>query len=144
MGFWRLAVWIGIVGTLSGCFTVRGQFGSPLPEAYIAEIQDGVTTREEITAWFGPPSAFFKPGLLDLIFEGEPEFGGPVAPIIEEVYTYRYIETEAQLFLIPVFYARATTGDDSTTLTVFFDERGVVRYHGFRRDNNISGGGETR
>ena len=79
-----------------------------------------------------------------MILEGEPEFGGPVAPITEEVYTYRYTETRARLFLIPIFYARVTSADASTTLTVFFDERGVVRYHAFRRDDNITGRGEPQ
>jgi hypothetical protein len=139
MRLWRIAASIGIVGALTGCFTVRGEFGSPVPEARLGAIRDGVTTREEIIAWFGPPSAFFKPGLLDLILEGEPEFGGPVAPIVEDVYTYRYIETQAQLFVIPIFYARVTSADAGTTLTVFFDELGVVRYHAFRRDDNIAG-----
>ena len=130
------AAWIGIAGILSGCFSIRGEFGSVIAPNSVEEIRPGVTTREEVTALFGPPSAFFKPSLLDLIFAGQPE--APDAPIVEDVYTYRHVETRTKLLLIPVLYGRVTAADRSTTLTVFFDSDGVVRYYGFRVDDNIS------
>jgi len=131
----QLAAWLAIPGLLSGCISVRGGFGNAIHPSSVARIEPGVTTRKEVTALFGPPSAFFKPSLLDLIFGGQPE--APDAPVVEDVYTYRYVETRTRILLIPVLYGRVTAADRSTTLTVFFDADGVVRYYGFRVDDNI-------
>ena len=131
----HLALWIALSGLLSGCFSVRAEFGTVIPPGSVEEIRPGVTTREEVTALLGPPSAFFKPSLLDRIFGSVPQM--PDALVVEDVYTYRHIETRTQVLLIPVFYARVTAADRATTLTVFFDAKGLVEYYGFRIDDNI-------
>ena len=70
---------LGILGAVllacasSGCISFSGRFGAEIPVESIPRIENGVTTREEIMSWFGPPSAFFNPSLLDLIFEDEEE-----------------------------------------------------------------------
>jgi hypothetical protein len=136
-----VAVLIASVAS-SGCFSVGGRFGAPIPQERLLEIRAGETTREQITAWFGPPSAFFKPGLLELIFADGSEVEAPSAPVVEDVYSYRYIETRVRIAIVPLVLLRARATTQSESLIVFFDENGVVRYHGFRHDhpgNEIGG-----
>jgi hypothetical protein len=119
----------------SGCFSISGSFGAPIPASRVVEIRDGETTREQITAWFGPPSAFFKPGLLDLILADGSEVETASAPVVEDVYSYRYIESRVRLAIVPLVALRARATTRTESLIVFFDENGLVRYHGFRRDD---------
>ena len=118
----------------SGCFSFTGHFGAPIPMTRVSDIREGVTTRVDITAWFGPPSAFYRPSLVDLITANGEDIEAPIAPVIEDVYSYRYIESRVRIWIIPIVMlgARATTQTQS--LTVFFDEAGVVRYYGYRED----------
>jgi hypothetical protein len=117
-----------------GCFSLSGRFGAPIPLERVNEIRAGETTREQITAWFGPPSAFFKPGLLDLILADGSDVEAASAPVLEDVYSYRYIETRVRLAIVPLILLRARATTQTESLIVFFDESGVVRYHGFRHD----------
>ncbi len=123
-----------VAGASSGCFSFTGHFGAPIPVTRVSDIRDGVTTREDITAWFGPPSAFYRPSLVDLITASGEDIEAPNAPIIEDVYSYRYIESRVRIWIIPIVMlgARATTQTQS--LAVFFDDTGVVRYYGYRED----------
>jgi hypothetical protein len=54
--------------------------------------------------------------------------------LLNDVYTYRYIENKTTLFFIPILVAVFDTVAVSETLTVFFDASGRVRYHAYRRD----------
>ncbi len=119
---------------MSGCFSFTGHFGAPIPVTRVSDIREGVTTRVDITAWFGPPSAFYRPSLVDLITANGEDIEAPSAPVIEDVYSYRYIESRVRIWIIPIVMlgARATTQTQS--LTVFFNEAGVVRYYGYRED----------
>jgi hypothetical protein len=117
----------------SGCLSLSGEFGSRIPIERIPDIRNGETTRAEIVAWFGPPSAFFSPSFLDVILEDEEDLATP-APLLDDVYTYRYIENDTRVFFVPIFYAQVRGGATLETLTVFFDERGLVEYHAYRRD----------
>ena len=117
----------------AGCVSFSADFGNPIPLEMIGSIQTGVTTREEITHWFGPPSAVYNPTILDLIFEDEEDISAP-APLVNDVYTYRYIENDSKLFFVPILFARFDGVAIAETLTIFFDEAGVVEYHAYRRD----------
>lgn len=121
-----------LAALLSGCFSIHGSFGARIPTEHLEQIEPGTTTRSEITAWFGPPSAFARPGLLDLIV------GNGVAeeprPVIEDVYSYRFVESRARVLVIPLITLRANAVTRAESLVVFFDERGVVRYFGYRLD----------
>ena len=99
----------------------------------IADIQDGVTTREEITRWFGPPSALYNPTILDVILDDEEDVNAP-APLLNDVYTYRHIQNDSKVFFVPVLFAVFDGVAVAETLTVFFDEEGRVEYHAYRRD----------
>ena len=119
---------------LSGCVSFSGHFGTKIRVENIPRIEDGVTTREEVMSWFGPPSAFFNPSFLDVIFGDEDELIGSGAVVLNDVYTYRYIENKTKLFFVPIFVAVLRTEAVSETLTIFFDENGRVEYHAYRWD----------
>ena len=123
----------------TGCINFTGTFGTPIATEHLSKIVDGETTRAQITLWFGPPSAFYNPTMLDVVLEDDDDVTGSAAPILNDVYTYRFIENDSSLFFIPIFYARLTAEAASETLTIFFDERGVVKYHAYRKD--LPGGG---
>lgn len=50
---------------LSGCVVGRFSEGSELPVAQIAQIDPGVTTKQQILAWFGPPQNYTEGSLLE-------------------------------------------------------------------------------
>jgi hypothetical protein len=126
------AILLGAVS--SGCMSFSGSFGTEIPVENIPQIQDGITTREEIMSWFGPPSAFYKPSLLDVILEDEEDIMKPMPVLLDDVYTYRYVETKSTLFFIPILVGIFDAVAVSETLTIFFDETGKVEYHAYRRD----------
>jgi hypothetical protein len=131
----RRLILAGLVALVaSGCFSVRGRFGAPISAPEVERIERNVTTREQITAWFGPPNAFYRPGLLELILGGENGTQSPISTVTEDVYSYRYIESHARLWLLPIFVLRASAKTRSQSLTVFFNEDGTVRYYGYRLD----------
>ena len=119
---------------LSGCISFSGHFGTKIRVENIPRIENGVTTRAQVMSWFGPPSAFFNPTFLDVIFESEEEIIGPGAAVLNDVYTYRYIENKTTLFFVPIFVAFLDTVAVAETLTIFFDENGMVEYHAYRQD----------
>ena len=118
----------------TGCISVSSHFGSRIPLEPIARIEAGKTTREDVAAWFGPPSVFYNPSVFDLIFDDVDEITAPERPLLNDVYTYRYIENEARVFFVPILFAFARGQAVAETLTVFFDEQGRVEYHAYRRD----------
>ena len=133
MRAWRIAAALLLGPLAAGCVSLSAEFGSRIPVERIASIQNGVTTREEITRWFGPPSALYNPTILDVIFEDEEDINAP-APLLNDVYTYRHIQNDSRIFFIPVLFARFEGLAVAETLTVFFDEEGLVEYHAYRRD----------
>jgi outer membrane protein assembly factor BamE (lipoprotein component of BamABCDE complex) len=127
--------WAGLVALAStGCISIDGHFGSRIPTEHLSRIQVGETTREEITAWFGPPSAFYNPTVFDLIFDDPDELTAPERPILDDVFTWRYVENEARVFFVPILFALARGEATAETLIVFFDDAGRVEHYAFRRD----------
>ncbi len=119
----------------SGCLSFSGEFGTRIPANALLQVRDGETTREEINSWFGPPSAFYNPTFLDVILEDQEDIESH-APVLNDVYTYRYIENKTSLFFIPILFARIDAVATSETLVVFFDENGRVEHHAYRRDEH--------
>ena len=126
------AVLLGAV--LSGCISFSGHFGTEIRVEHIPRIEEGVTTREEVMSWFGPPSAFFNPTFLDVILGEEDEMMDSEAGLLNDVFTYRYIENKSTLLFVPILVGFVDTVAVSETLTIFFGESGRVRYHAYRRD----------
>lgn len=118
---------------ISGCVNLSGEFGTRIAMENLPRIRDGETTRAEIIAWFGPPSAFFSPTFLDIIRGNIAETQTP-ATVLDDVYTYRFIENETKVFFIPILFATIDAAATAETLTVFFDDAGRVKYHAYRRD----------
>lgn len=141
---WRRATGAALALALgwgsSGCVNFSGKFGTPIATEYLDRIRDGETTRAEITAWFGPPSAFYNPTFLDVVLEDEEDIVSTGAPLLNDVYTYRFIQNDSTLFFVPVLFARISAVAVSETLTVFFDEEGRVAYHAYRRDEPRAAG----
>jgi len=131
--------WLGrllvalLAPALSGCIYLTGEFGSPIRVDNLSRIETGRTTRSEIVAWFGPPSAFFSPSLIDVITDDldDAEFA---TPLLDDVYTWRWVENDSRIFFIPIFFATIDAAATIETLTVFFDDQGLVQYHAYRRD----------
>lgn len=127
---------------LTGCVSFSGHFGTRIRVENIPRIEDGVTTREEIIRWFGPPSAFFNPSFLDVILGEEEEMLASGEAVLNDVYTYRYVENETTLFFVPIFVGVFRTEAVAETLTIFFDESGRVEYHAYRWDDPRPRGGD--
>jgi len=138
----RIFTLLAVVLLSSGCFSVRGSFGASIPTERLDRIEPGRTTRAEITAWFGPPSAFARPGLLDLILAKDDGVEEP-RPVIEDVYSYRYVESRVRVLVIPLITLRARAETRTESLAVFFDADGVVRFYGYRLDTPESRIGAT-
>ena len=119
--------------TSSGCVNLSGDFGSRIPLENLPRIRNGETTRDDIMAWFGPPSAFFNPSFLQVI-AGRTDVARTPAPVLDDVWTYRFIENETRVFFVPILFATIDAAATAETLVVFFDEEGRVKYHAFRRD----------
>jgi hypothetical protein len=134
------ALLLGVM--LSGCISFSGHFGTRVRLEHIPRIEEGVTTREEIMSWFGPPSAFSNPSFLDVILGEEDEMMESGAALLNDVYSYRYIETESTLFFIPILVGIFDAYAVSETLIIFFDENGRVKYHAYRRDVPRPGKGD--
>jgi outer membrane protein assembly factor BamE (lipoprotein component of BamABCDE complex) len=126
------AVLLGAV--LSGCISFSGHFGTEIRVEHIPRIEEGVTTREEVMSWFGPPSAFFNPTFLDVILGEEDEMMDSEVGLLNDVFTYRYIENKSTLLFVPILVGFVDTVAVSETLTIFFDKNGRVKYHAYRRD----------
>ena len=50
------------------------------------------------------------------------------------IATWSGIQNDSTLWFIPIFFASLEARASSETLTIFFDEQGLVRYHAYRRD----------
>jgi hypothetical protein len=128
----RIAVTaLALLGT--GCISFQGEFGTRIPVENLGRIRDGETTRAEIIAWFGPPSALYNATILDVIFEDEDDLAAP-APTLDDVYTYRWLENDTTVFFVPIAFGVLDAAVTAETLTVFFDDEGRVEYHAYRKD----------
>ena len=125
---------VAVALVCSGCISFSGKFGTPIPVDALQKIRDGETTRAEIHRWFGPPSALYNPTFLDVVLEDEDDITASSGPILDDVYTYRFIQNDSTFWFVPIFFASLEARASSETLTVFFDEQGRVRYHAYRRD----------
>ena len=132
VGSVALTLAFGLVCT--GCISFSGEFGTAIPVDALQEIREGETTRADIHRWFGPPSALYNPTFLDVVLEDTDDITASSGPILEDVYTYRFIRNDSTLWFIPIFFASLEAQASSETLTIFFDEQGRVRYHAYRRD----------
>lgn len=117
----------------AGCAVGRFTEGNRLPLDRVERIEPGVTTKQEILAWFGPPQNYTEGSLLEQLIVSDEITPGSVAPYrFSDVLAYQFHEGRASaLFLLLFNYVRLEVESDH--LVIFFDENDVVRYFGVRR-----------
>ena len=117
----------------SGCATYSDEFGTRIRVENLERIRAGETTRDEVLAWFGPPSAFYNPTFLDIITGDQRDVEVP-SPVLNDVFTYRFIANDTRILFIPALFMFVDGGATYETLSIFFDEKGIVEYHAYRVD----------
>lgn len=128
------AVGILILSLLStGCVVGRYYEGPNIIAERVKDIKPGITTKEQIIEWFGPPQNYMSPTvfnkiLRDLEVTGEPLTTYPFANIL----SYQYDQGNIRALILVLFnYAEAKVKSDH--LVIFLDENERVKYYGFRR-----------
>jgi len=135
----KVRKFISIAGVLllslfcAGCIIGRYYEGPQVLAEKIKDIKPGITTKEEIIDWFGPPQNYLSPTVFNQILReldvtAEPLASYPFANIL----SYQYDRGNIRIFILVLFnYAEAKVKSDH--LVIFFDENERVKYYGFRR-----------
>lgn len=116
---------------MTGCIVGRYYEGSTIPEEKIKEIKPGITTKEEIISWFGPPQNYLSPTIFNQILREldvtrEPVNYYPFANIL----SYQYNRGNVRAVVLVLFnYIEGKVKSDH--LVVFVDENDKVQYYGF-------------
>lgn len=116
---------------MTGCIVGRYYEGSTIPEEKIKEIKPGITTKEEIISWFGPPQNYLTPTIFNQILREldvtrEPVNYYPFANIL----SYQYNRGNVRAVVLILFnYIEGKVKSDH--LVVFVDENDKVQYYGF-------------
>ena len=137
---WILAV---VMLLVSGCMSSGNP--SVRDEAVTGQIQIGVTTKEEVRKLIGRPNSVSKGSGNLTAASGLP--ATPYAPLAlksnYEVWSYTHIsiKTNAATFIpiVGLFAGGATSSVSS--LTVYFDDKGVVQFVQSRQSEGLSGMG---
>ena len=117
----------------TGCIVGRYYEGPEILAEKIKDIKPGITTKEEIIEWFGPPQNYMSPTVFnkimrDLDVTGEPLGTFPFANIL----SYQYDQANIKALVLVLFnYAEAKVKSDH--LVIFLDENERVKYYGFHR-----------
>ncbi|MFO0980651.1 MAG: hypothetical protein U1E76_02710 [Planctomycetota bacterium] len=111
---------------LCGCYVNTYHYGTPIPPEHLSEIVDGRTGRAQVVQSFGPPSAFYRPELLDLALGRAKDAEAIPSRVDDDIFTYQYVTTKVRAFFLPLLFITFRSQSVSDTLVVFFDERGTV------------------
>jgi hypothetical protein len=117
----------------TGCLVGRYLEGPQILAEKVNDIKPGVTTKEEIIEWFGPPQNYISPTVFNQILgeldvTGEPLMSYPFANIL----SYQYNQGNFKALILILFnYAETEVKVDH--LVIFLDENERVKYYGFRR-----------
>jgi hypothetical protein len=118
---------------LSGCVVGRYYEGIQVSPEKIKEIKPGITTKEEIISWFGPPQNYISPTVFNEILREmdvtrEPLTNYPFANIL----SYQYNRGNIRAIVLVLFnFVEANVKSDH--LVIFLDEKDRVKYYGFRK-----------
>lgn len=116
-----------------GCLVAQYREGNPVPLDQVDRIRPGVTTKEEVLAWFGPPQNYTNASLLEQLVASDEVPPGTTPPYrFSDVLAYQIHHGEVRGLLLLLFN-RIDVRMRSDHLVVFFDEDDVVRYYGVRR-----------
>jgi hypothetical protein len=123
---------------LSGCLSS----GNPsiIDQTVVGQIKEGITTKDEVMKLLGKPNSV---GRGSGTFPGMAAF--PMSVPKYEVWTYQHlsVETDAATF-IPI--VGLVTGDATShvnSLTLFFDDKGLVTYIQSNESESESGTGSS-
>jgi hypothetical protein len=117
----------------TGCIIGRYYEGPNIIAEKVKDIKPGITTKEEIIEWFGPPRNYMSPTVFNKILQelditGEPLGTFPFANIL----SYQYDQSNIRALILVLFnFAEAKVKSDH--LVIFLDENERVKYYGFRR-----------
>ncbi len=117
----------------SGCVVGRYYEGPQIPPEKIREIKPGITTKQEIISWFGPPQNYISPTLFNEILREidvtrEPLTHYPFANIL----SYQYNRGNIKAIVLVLFnFVEAKVKSDH--LVIFLDENDRVKYYGFHK-----------
>jgi len=126
--------WIGILVLslfLLGCVIGRYYEGPKISPEKIKEIKPGITTKEEIISWFGPPQNYISPTIFNQILREfdvtrEPLTSYPFANIL----SYQFNQGNIRALVLVLFnYVEGIVKSDH--LVIFFDDNEKVKYYGF-------------
>ena len=132
-------LFIKVIGILSlsflllSCVIGRYYEGPQLSQEKINEIQPGVTTKEEIITWFGPPQNYMSPTFFNEVMRemevtGDPLTNYPFANIL----SYQYNRSNVRAIILILFnYVEAKANSDH--LVIFLDDNDRVMYYGFHK-----------
>jgi hypothetical protein len=133
----RLAVKrIGILSLsflLLSCVIGRYYEGPQLSQEKIKEIQPGVTTKEEIITWFGPPQNYMSPTFFNEVMREMEVTGDPLANYpFANILSYQYNRGNVRAIILILFnYVEAKANSDH--LVIFLDDNDRVMYYGFHK-----------
>ncbi len=124
---------LSLVFLLAGCVIGRYYEGPKISEEKLKEIKPGITTREEIISWFGPPQNFISPTVFNEILREmdvtrEALTNYPFANIL----SYQYNRGNIRAIVLVLFnFVDANVKSDH--LVIFLDDNEKVKYYGFRK-----------
>ncbi|MDI7261119.1 MAG: hypothetical protein QME90_14520 [Thermodesulfobacteriota bacterium] len=128
-----IILFLGLFFLLSGCVVGRYYEGPQISPDKIREIKPGVTTKEEIISWFGPPQNYISPTVFNEILREmdvtrEPLTNYPFANIL----SYQYNRGNIRAIVLVLFnFVEAKVKSDH--LVIFLDEKDRVKYYGFHK-----------
>ncbi len=129
----RIILLLSLILLLSGCVVGRYYEGPLVSPEKIKEIKPGITTKEEIISWFGPPQNYISPTVFNEILREmdvtrEPLTNYPFANIL----SYQYNRGNIRAIVLVLFnFVEAKVKSDH--LVIFLDEKDRVKYYGFHK-----------
>lgn len=132
----RALVAVLLAAALPACITFSDRAGLPVRTENIPRVQEGVTTRGEVLALFGPPTGTFDTDLLATVTRMGETWQAPATPgrIDDEVLVWQEVEVAGRFVFVPVLFFWGSSEITSRTLAVFFDAHDIVRHVAFRED----------
>jgi len=129
--FFRIIPLLLLSFFLTSCIIGRYYEGPKIAEERIKEIKPGVTTKEEIISWFGPPQNYLSPTIFNQVLREldvtrEPINYYPFANIL----SYQFNQGNVRAVVLILFnYVEGKVKSDH--LVIFMDENDRVKYYGF-------------
>jgi hypothetical protein len=116
---------------LAGCVIGRYYEGPKISAEKVKEIKPGVTTKEDILAWFGPPQSYISPTIFNQILRELDLTREPINTyFFANILSYQYNQGNIRgLVLILFNYIEGKVKTDH--LVIFLDENDRVKYYGF-------------